>query len=237
MPAASDDLVQMAGELTDALAQASKRHQLSRERLIPTQYTSAAGQDNPAAQDNRLQWSGGAAAGQNQNPPSEVQNPQAAAQPAPAQATPVQPAPAYGQQMWPTQQTLPSGRSIRRKARTCPARSSARTRRSATARPTAASSPGRLPFTVGAEETMTGRLMFGVGVNSDAGLVGSIVLDEQNFDWTRFPNSWEDIRNATAWRGAGQRFRLEAVPGTQVSRYIGHLSKSRTCSTRRWPWA
>ena len=76
-----------------------------------------------------------------------------------------------------------------------------------------------LPFSVAAEETMTGRLMFGVGVNSDAGLVGSIVLDEQNFDWTRFPNSWEDIRNATAWRGAGQRFRLEAAPGTQVSRY------------------
>jgi outer membrane protein insertion porin family len=66
---------------------------------------------------------------------------------------------------------------------------------------------------------MTGRLMFGVGINSDAGLVGSIVLDEQNFDWTRFPNSWEDVKNGIAWRGAGQRFRLEAQPGTQVSRY------------------
>lgn len=69
-------------------------------------------------------------------------------------------------------------------------------------------------------ETQTGRLMFGVGVNSDAGLVGSIVVDEQNFDWTRFPRSFEDIRNATAWRGAGQRFRLEAVPGTEVQRYM-----------------
>ena len=62
--------------------------------------------------------------------------------------------------------------------------------------------------------------MFGVGVNSDAGLVGSIVLDEQNFDWTRCPTSWEDIRNGTAWRGAGERFRIEAVPGTQVQRYM-----------------
>jgi outer membrane protein insertion porin family len=68
-------------------------------------------------------------------------------------------------------------------------------------------------------EAMTGRLMFGVGVNSDAGLVGSIVLDEQNFDWSKFPTSWEDIRNATAWRGLGQRMRIEAMPGTQVSRY------------------
>ena len=67
---------------------------------------------------------------------------------------------------------------------------------------------------------MTGRLMFGVGINSDAGLVGSVVLDEQNFDWTKFPTSWEDVRNATAWRGAGQRFRIEAVPGTQVQRYM-----------------
>jgi outer membrane protein insertion porin family len=70
------------------------------------------------------------------------------------------------------------------------------------------------------QETQTGRLMFGVGVNSDAGLVGSIVVDEQNFDWTRFPRSFEDIRNATAWRGAGQRFRMEAVPGTEVQRYM-----------------
>jgi len=77
-----------------------------------------------------------------------------------------------------------------------------------------------LDLRVLADETQTGRLMFGVGVNSDAGLIGSLVIDEQNFDWTRFPRSFEDIRNATAWRGAGQRFRMEAVPGTQVQRYL-----------------
>jgi outer membrane protein insertion porin family len=69
------------------------------------------------------------------------------------------------------------------------------------------------------QETETGKLMFSVGVNSDAGLIGSVVIDEQNFDWRRWPRSWEDIRNATAWRGAGQRFRAEAVPGTQTQRY------------------
>jgi len=77
-----------------------------------------------------------------------------------------------------------------------------------------------LPFDVIAHETQTGRLMFGVGINSDAGLVGSLVIDEQNFNWARWPNSWEDIRNATAFRGAGQRLRLEAVPGTLVQRYM-----------------
>ncbi len=70
------------------------------------------------------------------------------------------------------------------------------------------------------QETQTGRLMFGVGVNSDAGLVGSIVLDEQNFDWRRWPRRRQDARNATAWRGAGPRFRIEAVPGTLVQRYM-----------------
>ncbi|MCS7237023.1 MAG: BamA/TamA family outer membrane protein [Thermoguttaceae bacterium] len=69
-------------------------------------------------------------------------------------------------------------------------------------------------------EGRTGRIMLSAGINSDAGLIGSIIIDEQNFDWRRWPRSWEDIRNGTAWRGAGQRFRLEAVPGTEVQRYM-----------------
>ena len=77
-----------------------------------------------------------------------------------------------------------------------------------------------LPIRISPEETQTGRLMFGVGVNSDAGLVGNITLDEQNFDWRQFPTSWEDIMEGRAFRGAGERFRLELVPGTQVQRYM-----------------
>jgi outer membrane protein insertion porin family len=69
-------------------------------------------------------------------------------------------------------------------------------------------------------EAQTGRLMLGVAVNSDAGLVGQILLDEQNFDWTRVPTSWEDFASGRAWRGAGQRFRIEAAPGTEVHRYL-----------------
>jgi outer membrane protein insertion porin family len=68
-------------------------------------------------------------------------------------------------------------------------------------------------------ETTTGRFMFGVGVNSDAGLFGSIVVDEQNFSLLRFPHRWGEISNATAFRGNGERLRLEAQPGTQVQRY------------------
>ena len=76
-----------------------------------------------------------------------------------------------------------------------------------------------LPIQISPEETQTGRLMFGVGVNSDAGLVGNITLDEQNFDWRNIPTSWEDIMEGRAFRGAGEKFRLELVPGTQVQRY------------------
>jgi outer membrane protein insertion porin family len=76
-----------------------------------------------------------------------------------------------------------------------------------------------LPLEPILEETTTGRFIFSVGVNSDLGLLGSVVIDEQNFDWTRLPQSWDDVLEGKAFRGAGQRFRLEAMPGTQLQRY------------------
>lgn len=76
-----------------------------------------------------------------------------------------------------------------------------------------------LDVIVGVQEAQTGRFMLGVGVNSNAGVVGSIVLDEQNADITRLPTSWRDFIEGRAFRGAGQQLRIEAVPGTQVSRY------------------
>src|SRR5262249_35098031 len=60
-----------------------------------------------------------------------------------------------------------------------------------------------VPLFVNANETTTGRLMLGAGYNSDAGLIGNFTFDEQNFDITRLPRSWEDISNGTAWRGDG----------------------------------
>src|SRR5262249_51968459 len=72
---------------------------------------------------------------------------------------------------------------------------------------------------VSVKETQTGSLLFGLGVNSDAGLVGSIVLNERNFDITRPPTSFEDLLSGRAFRGAGQEFRAEAVPGTPLQRY------------------
>ena len=70
------------------------------------------------------------------------------------------------------------------------------------------------------EEARTGRFMFGVGVNSEAGATGNIVIDERNFDMFNFPTSFQDIVNGTAWRGKGQGFRIEAIPGSEVQRYL-----------------
>jgi outer membrane protein assembly complex protein YaeT len=72
---------------------------------------------------------------------------------------------------------------------------------------------------INVQEANTGSLMFGLGVNSDIGLTGSVVLNERNFDITRVPSSIDDLLNGTAFRGAGQEFRVEAVPGTQLQRY------------------
>src|SRR5262249_5514591 len=44
-------------------------------------------------------------------------------------------------------------------------------------------------------------------------------LNERNFDITRWPTSFEDLLSGHAFRGAGQEFRAEALPGTKVQRY------------------
>jgi outer membrane protein assembly complex protein YaeT len=73
---------------------------------------------------------------------------------------------------------------------------------------------------VDVQEANTGSLVFGVGVNSNSGLTGSIVLNERNFDLFRPPLTLDDIFNGVAFRGAGQEMRIEAMPGTQIQRYM-----------------
>ncbi len=49
----------------------------------------------------------------------------------------------------------------------------------------------------------------------------------RNFDITRWPDSFDDLLSGRAFRGAGQEFRAEAVPGTELQRY------SASCASRR----
>lgn len=71
----------------------------------------------------------------------------------------------------------------------------------------------------------TGRIMVGGSVNSDAGVMGQLTLDERNFDITRWPTSFQDFASGTAFRGAGQTFRIEAVPGSVFKRYMVSFSE------------
>jgi len=69
-------------------------------------------------------------------------------------------------------------------------------------------------------ETQTGRINFGGAYNSDNGIVGQFTIDEKNFDIARWPRNFREILDGTAWRGAGQTFRLELVPGAILQRYL-----------------
>jgi hypothetical protein len=55
------------------------------------------------------------------------------------------------------------------------------------------------------QETPTGSVLFGLGVNSDAGLIGVVVLNERNFDILRPPTSWDDIFDYKEFRGSQVR--------------------------------
>lgn len=74
-------------------------------------------------------------------------------------------------------------------------------------------------------ETQTGRFNFGGAYNSDNGIVGQFTIDEKNFDITRWPRRFSDIIDGTAWRGGGQRFKLELVPGANLERYSVSLTE------------
>lgn len=88
-----------------------------------------------------------------------------------------------------------------------------------------------IPLDVMVEEARTGRFMLGAGINSDAGVTGQITIDERNFDLFGFPTSWSELWSGQAFRGRGQAFRLEAMPGTEVQRYLVNFTEPYLFST------
>lgn len=75
------------------------------------------------------------------------------------------------------------------------------------------------PIDVFVQEARTGRIILGGSVNSDLGVAGQLVIDERNFDIRKLPTSWSDMWSGRAFRGGGQNFRAEFMPGNQVQRY------------------
>ena len=89
---------------------------------------------------------------------------------------------------------------------------------SATIEPTG-ERPGVRDAQVSIVESRTGSIMFGAGVASNTGLIGQITLDQRNFDIMDWPESWKEFLTGKAFKGAGQRFRASANPGTEQSSY------------------
>lgn len=75
------------------------------------------------------------------------------------------------------------------------------------------------PIDVYVQEARTGRVIVGGSVNSDLGVAGQIVIDERNFNIRRFPKSWRRLWGDGTFRGGGQNFRAELMPGNRVERY------------------
>lgn len=79
--------------------------------------------------------------------------------------------------------------------------------------------PGRKDALIDVKEAeKAGDFLFGFGVTSNNGLVGSFVLDLQNFDYKDKPESLKELFQLRSFYGGGQRMRLELQPGTQLSR-------------------
>ncbi|MHC4592421.1 MAG: BamA/OMP85 family outer membrane protein [Planctomycetota bacterium] len=69
------------------------------------------------------------------------------------------------------------------------------------------------------EEGPTGRLMVGAGVGSESGVIGSISIVEDNFDFWNWPDSWADFWHGNAFRGGGHRLTILLSAGTERSYY------------------
>jgi outer membrane protein assembly factor BamA len=69
------------------------------------------------------------------------------------------------------------------------------------------------------KEGQTGSAMLGAGFSSDRGVIGSVILEQRNFDISDWPDSLAQFITGQAFRGAGQSLRIALEPGTEFSQY------------------
>lgn len=69
------------------------------------------------------------------------------------------------------------------------------------------------------EQTDTTRLILGGGVGSNSGLAGTLSYESRNFDILDWPRSWGEFTRGRAFRGAGQFFRIEFSPGSNLTSF------------------
>ena len=69
------------------------------------------------------------------------------------------------------------------------------------------------------EEGQTVDFLVGVGVSTDSGVLGTLTINNRNFDLFDWPRTWGEFFRGRAFRGDGQTLRFQAEPGTEVSRF------------------
>jgi outer membrane protein insertion porin family len=89
----------------------------------------------------------------------------------------------------------------------------------ATITPVAGSGPGQKNAEVEIKEGQTGSVMLGAGFSSDRGVIGSVILEQRNFNISDWPDSFGEFVTGQAFRGAGQSLRIALEPGTEFSQY------------------
>lgn len=78
--------------------------------------------------------------------------------------------------------------------------------------------PGVRDALVNVEEADTTRILFGVGVTTNSGVVGTISIENRNFDLFDTPRTAKEFFKGKSFTGAGQTLRLQLEPGTEFTR-------------------
>jgi len=66
-------------------------------------------------------------------------------------------------------------------------------------------------------ETRTGLIIFGVGVDTNSGVLGQFAIEQRNFDIAKYPRTMRELFSGDAFTGGGQRLKLSFSPGTRVT--------------------
>lgn len=69
------------------------------------------------------------------------------------------------------------------------------------------------------EEGDTVLFLVGVGVSTNSGVLGSLTVNNRNFDLYDWPRTPGEFFRGQSFRGDGQQLRFQAEPGTEVSRF------------------
>ena len=78
--------------------------------------------------------------------------------------------------------------------------------------------PGVRDVMVEVAEAQTTTLLFGIGVTSNSGVIGNISMENRNFNLMGPPKSFSELFTNRAFKGAGQRLKMQFEPGTELTR-------------------